>query len=124
MAMLLIYPPFVNMTAIIPPPGSPVEAVPQVLLLGRADGIMSTPSSTREIMSFPTGLQSLRSLEFVQYAGAPLDRLLGNQLAPYTTLTPGIGCTEAGYYFTEIRRHDKVDWDYFTMQPTTCGYNV
>lgn len=40
-------------------PEPPVEAVPDILCLDRADGILYTLWSTREIMPFPTGLQSL-----------------------------------------------------------------
>lgn len=115
--MILIFPPFVNMTTIISPPDTPVEAVPDILHLARADGILSTPISTREIMSFPAGLRSLQNLEFVHYAGGPLERRLGEQLTPYTKLAPLIGCTESGHHFTEIRPDDKEDWDYFSFQP-------
>lgn len=83
--------------------------MPDILCLGRADGILYTLWSTREIMPVPTGLQSLRDLEIAHYAGGPLERHLGTQMILYTNLAPLISCTKSGRHFTETRQGNKED---------------
>lgn len=63
-----------------------------------------------------SGLSALRSLDYVQYCGAPLGASIGAQLALYVRLAPSIGSTEAGPYIIELH-NSKTDWDYITFQP-------
>ena len=89
-------------------PEPPVEAVPDILCLDRADGILYTLWSTREIMPFPTGLQSLWDLEFAHYAEGPWSAVWGHKWS-CTNLAPLISCAKSGRHFTETRQGNKVD---------------
>ncbi|KAJ5799260.1 uncharacterized protein N7518_001328 [Penicillium psychrosexuale] len=117
MVMVLFIPPFINMTAILPPPDQSPENVAKILRYARADGALCTPLLLSQMLSFTDGVEALKSLEYVHYAGAPLARHLGNQIISDTKLAPLIGCTESGHHFTETRPDDKEDWDYFKFQP-------
>ncbi|KAL4971454.1 hypothetical protein BDW66DRAFT_163682 [Aspergillus desertorum] len=98
------------MTAILSPPDPSIEAVVDILHPARADGALFTPTGIGQMLSFPAGLKALQNLEFVHYVGAPLERRLGDQLTPYTKLTPVIGCTEAGYHLAR-RKHAGVTFE-------------
>lgn len=117
MVTVLLIPSFVNMVAILAPPEQPPEVVAKILKLARADGSISTPLLISQMLSFPEGWEALQGLEFIHYAGAPLERQLGDQITPHTKLAPLIGSTESGHHFTETRPDDKQDWDYFKFQP-------
>jgi len=114
--MVLFFPPFVNMTAILAPPDQSPETVARILRLARADGALCTPLLLSQMLSFEDGFEALKNLEYVHYAGAPLARHLGDQIISHTRLAPLIGCTESGHHFTQIRPDDKEDWDYFQFQ--------
>lgn len=62
------------------------------------------------------GLSALRTLNYLQYVGAPLGKKSGTLLSQYVRLAPSIGSTEAGGYFIELRA-DHEDWDYISFQP-------
>ena len=57
-------------------------------------------------------LQRLKPMEFIQWAGAPLDEATRNALCQHVTLCPAIGTAECGPYLINIC-DDPVDWAYF-----------
>ncbi|PYH83985.1 putative AMP-binding enzyme [Aspergillus uvarum CBS 121591] len=107
---------FVHMVAVVGPsaPPSP-QVVADILRYGRVDGALLTPALIDELCLIPSGLEALRNLKYVHFAGAPLSAKAGAQLAPHVHLVPCIGSTEAGGYFTTIQDKDR-PWDYITFQ--------
>lgn len=60
-------------------------------------------------------LQRLLALDFVQWAGAPLDEATGNELCRHVKLSPAFGTTECGPYFVRIC-DDPTHWQYYWFQ--------
>ena len=98
---------------VLGPPGKPPLAriASQVLQYSGAVGFAAPPFLIREFCQQPDMLQRLRTMEFVQWAGAPLDEATGNALCQHVTLCPAFGTTECGPYVTNIC-DDLVDWPY------------
>ena len=107
---------FVNMTSVIGPPAPPT---PQLLIdifrYGRIDGALLMPALIDQLCLLPEGIEALRELKYIHYAGAPLSAKSGNLLSPYTQVVPCVGSTEAGGYFTTIHQN-KDAWDYLSFQ--------
>ncbi|GAB1195654.1 hypothetical protein APSETT444_004916 [Aspergillus pseudonomiae] len=82
---------------------------------GRIDGALLMPALIDALCLLPEGIEALRELKYVHYAGAPLSAKSGNLLAPYTQVVPCVGSTEAGGYFTTIHQN-KDAWDYLSFQ--------
>ncbi|KAJ9193335.1 hypothetical protein DTO164E3_1939 [Paecilomyces variotii] len=116
MMMSLCMTSFVHMTGVIGPPGLPSpEVVMDILRFGRVDGALLTPALIDQLCLSPAGVQALRELKYIHYAGAPLSAKSADLLTPYVQVVPCIGSTEAGGYFTTI--HDNKDaWDYVAFQ--------
>jgi hypothetical protein len=60
------------------------------------DGIMDPPHTIVELYKDPETQALLKSLKFLVYLGAALDRKVGDDLCEYTKLTCVIGSTETG----------------------------
>lgn len=114
--MSLFTPAFLNMTCVVGPHGPPTPSViVDVFRHGKIDGALLIPALIDALCLLPEGLQALRELKYIHYAGAPLSPKSGNLLAPYVPVVPTIGSTEAGGYFTCI--HDQRDaWEYVAFQ--------
>lgn len=99
--------------------GSPDPAtaanVTQILEFGNVAGAILPPSLIEDICREPIGLERLRRLKYVYFAGAPLSRSIAEQLSDYGKLEPAMGSTEAGAYFLQIRNNS--DWDYYSFRP-------
>ncbi|KAJ5668962.1 hypothetical protein N7462_010032 [Penicillium macrosclerotiorum] len=116
MAMTLAMTTFLHMTAVLGPstPPSP-EVITNVLRYGNVKGALLPPILIDSLCLSPAGLQALRELKYIHFAGAPLSAKSGELLVPYTKVVPAIGSTETGGYFTAC--HDKADaWDFVTFQ--------
>lgn len=116
MLMSLSMPSLMHMTCVVGPPGPPA---PQVLVdifrHGKLDGALLMPALIDALCLFPEGLQALRELKYIHYAGAPLTAKSGNLLSSHTQVVPTVGSTEAGGYFTVI--HGNTDaWEYLSFQ--------
>ncbi|KAL4894247.1 AMP-binding enzyme [Aspergillus ambiguus] len=95
MMFALTWPVYLNMVAVIGPPTFPSpEAMVQVLEKGRTDGVLLPPAIVDAMCRTPSGLNSLRQLRYVYYAGAPLSAKSADLLTAYTTVGPAIGSTE------------------------------
>ncbi|RAL10367.1 putative AMP-binding enzyme [Aspergillus homomorphus CBS 101889] len=107
---------FLHMVAVVgpaAPPSPPVVA--DILRYGRVDGALLTPAIIDELCLIPSGLDALRQMKYVHFAGAPLSAKAGAQLSTHVHLVPCIGSTEAGGYFTTVQGKDR-PWDYITFQ--------
>ena len=114
--MVLSFPSFLHTTSVIGPTGPPSpQTLTEILHYGRVDGALLTPSLIDQLCLIPEGLASLRELQSIHYAGAPLSIETGKKLSSYTQIVPCIGSTEAGGYFTKIAQNDG-DWDYVAFQ--------
>lgn len=89
-----------------------------VIQYGNVRSALLTPALIEEICLSPDGLDALRRLEYVQYAGAPLAAKVGDLIVSHTNLAPTIGSTEAAGYITSL--HGKKDaWDYICLHERT-----
>jgi acyl-coenzyme A synthetase/AMP-(fatty) acid ligase len=101
-----------NTISVLGPSAPPnPENVLDVIKYGQIDTAVLTPALIEEICRSPEGLEALRKLSSVQYAGAPLAKQTGDLLASHTQVTMLIGSTEVGGY--HVMGHDKADaWEY------------
>ncbi|OAL49441.1 acetyl-CoA synthetase-like protein [Pyrenochaeta sp. DS3sAY3a] len=81
----------------------------KVLQMNKVDGIKCPPHTIHNLYKDPETRALLKSLEFVGYLGAPLDRAIGDDLCQYTRLTPLIGATENGDQLS-VRPLDRKLW--------------
>jgi acyl-coenzyme A synthetase/AMP-(fatty) acid ligase len=107
---------FVHMIAVIGPAGPPSpDIITEVLQQGRVEGALLPPVLIDALCLSPKGLQALRDLKYIHFAGAPLSAKSAELLTPYAQVVPCVGSTESGGYFTTI--HGKPDkWDYLAFQ--------
>ena len=107
---------FLHMVAVRGPAGPPSpKTITSILQYGRVDGALLMPSFIDLLCHEPNGLDALRGLKYIHYAGAPLSQKVGKQLTSHVRLAPSIGSTEAGGYFTKIRQTTS-NWDYVAFQ--------
>ena len=117
MTVTLQWTTFLNTTLVIAPPSTTTASqIVQVLELGRATGVIMPPSLIEDICRQPSGLDCLRKLDTVYFAGAPLPRRVAEKLVGHCKVQPGMGSTEAGAYFVQIRNDD--DWEYYCFRPS------
>ena len=91
------------------------DKVIEVLELTKATGVAMTPSGLQGVCSQPGGLERLRKLKYIYFVGAPLPWSIAEQLLGHCKVQPGMGSTEAGSYFLQIRNDD--DWEYYRFRP-------
>lgn len=110
---VLSMPASLNTVAVIGPSRFPSpEDMVQILDKGETDGILVPPAIIDAMCRMPSGLNALRRLKYVSYAGAPLSAKSADLLTPYTRVAPSIGSTEGGGYFTKIAPNKDVPYDY------------
>ncbi|KAJ5727944.1 hypothetical protein N7493_005764 [Penicillium malachiteum] len=110
------------------PPGKPPSA--DLLMTAIIQTKPSTgafvPSVLEEICNSSNGLETLSTLDFIVYGGAPLSRSCGDKVTRVTHLQVGIGSTEMMSVPCYLTR-DPADWEYFewsaefgvVMEPAT-----
>ncbi|OOG00366.1 hypothetical protein ASPCADRAFT_158331 [Aspergillus carbonarius ITEM 5010] len=122
MALSLSMTTFIHMTAVLGPSSPPTPAlIPSILHHGRATVAMLPPSLIDALCLTPSGLQSLRDLKYLHFAGAPLSAQTASLLLPHVPVIPGVGSTEAGGYFTAIHPHRTDAWDYLSFHSRHTG---
>ncbi|EHA18576.1 hypothetical protein ASPNIDRAFT_176195, partial [Aspergillus niger ATCC 1015] len=120
MALSLSMTTFIHMTAVIGPPSPPTPStIISLLHHGNVTTAMFPPSLIDALTLTPEGLSALRSLQYIQYAGAPLSPKTASLLLPHVPIFPAVGSTEAGGYFTELHPHRTDAWDYLTFNKHT-----
>ncbi|MCJ1250586.1 hypothetical protein MMC30_007814 [Trapelia coarctata] len=115
MTVTLQWPIFLNSILVVGPPTSSATSIAQVLEQGNANGALMPPSLISDLCRTPEGLQQLRKLDYLYFAGAPLPKSIADQLRGHVKLHPAMGTTEAGPYFTHITNTD--DWEYYSFHP-------
>ena len=105
---------------VLPPPGvsNTAELNMEVIKYGKPEVAFLPPSILEDISEQPEGLDILKKLDFVVYAGAPLAQAVGDKVCKVVKLQTMIGSTEAGIIDTFINE-DQADWMYFDWCPWT-----
>ena len=93
------------------------EIITQVFKHGNVNGAILPPSLLEEMTKNPDQLDCLKRLKYVQYAGAPLSKPIGNLFASDVELMPCIGSTETGPWLPKVR--DDGEWNYHTFSKGT-----
>jgi acyl-coenzyme A synthetase/AMP-(fatty) acid ligase len=81
----------------------------KIMSMNKVQGIRCPPFTVHGLCDDPEAKQMLKSLEFIVYMGAPLDRAIGDDLCQHTRLSPVIGSTENGDQIN-IRPADRKLW--------------
>ena len=76
------------------------------------DGFVGPPFLLREICNNPENLETLKSMKFIHWGGAPLDQKTGDTLCEHVKMASAIGTTESGPYFLRMSE-DPHDWSYY-----------
>lgn len=110
---LLCRAPLVILSSHKPPtPEHLIQAIKQV----RPSLALFPPSILEEIAIAPGGLDAIRLLESVFFAGGPLATGVGQKLISCTRLLNMLGSTENGICLSRVPI-DKHDWQYFELIP-------
>jgi acyl-coenzyme A synthetase/AMP-(fatty) acid ligase len=108
----MVTPVFCHTSPVILPHG--VSCTPAVfkklMTLNLIDGLFSPPHTIIQLYNDTEAQSLLKSLSYVMYIGAAMDRNIGNDLAQYTRMTTAIGSTENGPQHN-INPVDKMLWD-------------
>lgn len=98
--------------------GSPApttaDIAAQIMKFGNIASAILPPSLMEELCRNPVGLECLRRLKYIYFAGAPLAAWAAEKLSGYGKLEPAMGTTEAGPYFIQVR--DDNDWNYYSFR--------
>ena len=90
----------------------------QVLEYSNVDRAVMVPKMITSLCHHSkNSLDRLRTLKHIWFAGAPMDKATAAQLVGHTKLAPGMGTTEQGAYFLEVRNEDD-DWEYYRFRPS------
>ncbi|KAJ5718555.1 hypothetical protein N7488_004201 [Penicillium malachiteum] len=116
MLIILSMTTLIHTEAVIGPAGPPNPAtIAQVIKYGCVEGALLPPVLIDALCLSPDGIEALKRLKYIHYAGAPLSVKSGELLAPHVKLVPSIGSTECSGYFMVM--HGKPDaWDYLAFQ--------
>ncbi|KAL8834221.1 MAG: hypothetical protein Q9170_003852 [Blastenia crenularia] len=110
---------FLGATIVFGPTDQPptTEVLTKILDYGALDGIIVPPSMLENLCNNADSLAKVKQLKYVQYAGAPLIKEIGDKIANDVRLTAAIGSTEAGAWFPRV--HHDADWDYYSFMKGT-----
>lgn len=98
---------------VTPGPTEPYVAK-DVLRYSKAQGALLPPALIDGLCDDADGLQCLRNLDYLYFAGAPLTQRSAEKLVGDVAVKPAMGSTEAGAYF--IRTIDQDDWQYYSFR--------
>ncbi|KAL8668541.1 MAG: hypothetical protein Q9168_006833 [Polycauliona sp. 1 TL-2023] len=110
---------FLGSTIVFGPIDRPATAdvVSQILDHARLDGMIVPPSLLESLCGKADTLAKVKQLKYVQYAGAPLRKDVGDLIAGEVGLVSAIGSTEAGAWFP--RAQAATDWNYASFMKGT-----
>ena len=111
------------------PPSGPM--ISQIMEHQKLRAVFAPPVIVEQLMQEPKGLDQIRQLDFLPYAGGPLTSSTGNTISKVTSLCSSYGTTETGNITGLFPSQD--DWAYLDwhsaygvdMQPTVdCAYEL
>ena len=85
----------------------------EIMQLVKVDAASLPPSAIRELCKDAAYLERLRELEFVSYAGAPLEREFGDLLTDHMIVQAAYGSIETGGLPTYVYKREPRDWMYY-----------
>lgn len=109
---------FLNTVVVVGPANSgptTSASVGDILKFGDVAGAILPPSLIEPLCRDSRGLERLRQLKYVYFAGAPLPASAAKELVDHVPVHPAMRSTEAGAYFIKIRGDD--DWEYYSFRP-------
>ncbi|KAF1998814.1 putative AMP-binding enzyme [Amniculicola lignicola CBS 123094] len=89
-------------------------AILDTVRYGKCQALLSPPAHLEALVNDPLGLKTLRSLDYIYFAGAPLAKWAAEMLLGYTQLKAAIGSTEVGMYMVNCRGEE--DWEYYCFR--------
>ncbi|KAL8646101.1 MAG: hypothetical protein Q9210_006319 [Variospora velana] len=115
MAAVLQMTAFLGSTIVFGPKNRPTttDVVSQILTHTRLDGMLIPPSVLEDLCQNAEALTKVKGLKYIHFAGAPLNKEVGNLIAKDVHLLSAIGSTEAGPWFTSIRNDGVWNYDSF-----------
>ncbi|MCJ1347966.1 hypothetical protein MMC31_006196 [Peltigera leucophlebia] len=106
--------------SVLPPAADTVAQI--IIRHGAVESSLMPPSLIEDLCADPSSLELIRKqVKYIDFAGAPLRQRVGNLLAPYLRLMPGIGSTEARPYWPRARNDDlnpAEDWKWYSFRPS------
>jgi acyl-coenzyme A synthetase/AMP-(fatty) acid ligase len=105
---------FLNVVMVIAPPTNTTSEIIQTLKYSNVEGAIMVPVQIENVIREPSGLETLRKLNYIYFAGSTLPRSVAEKLVSHCKVQPGMGTTEAGAYFLQIRNED--DWEYYRFR--------
>ena len=106
--------------SVLPPPTA--DTVAQIIRYGAVESSLMPPSLIEDLRADPSCFELIRKqVKYIDFAGAPLPKRVGDLLAPYLRLMPGIGSTEAGPYWPRGRNDDPnpaEEWKWYSFRPS------
>jgi acyl-coenzyme A synthetase/AMP-(fatty) acid ligase len=109
---MIMAPAFMDCPCIMLPPDvlSPSPALfKRLMTLNQIDGIRGPPQTIVTLYENLETRAMLKSLKYLVYLGAQLDRSIGDDLCQHVRLTPLIGSTETGDQMS-LKPHDRKLW--------------
>lgn len=105
--------------SVLPPTA---DTIVQMIRHGAVQSSLMPPSLIEDLCADPSSLELIRKqVKYIDFAGAPLPKRVGDLLAPNLRLMPGIGSSEAGPYWPRARNDDPnpaEDWKGYSFRPT------
>ncbi|RPD70255.1 acetyl-CoA synthetase-like protein [Lentinus tigrinus ALCF2SS1-7] len=107
------------------PSSPPIVSTPDTLLdaaiVSKSDFLFCVPAFIEAWARDPENLPALTSFRTIIYAGAPLNKQVGDYLTNEgVKILTGYGLTETGAstkHFRELSQADSRDWEYITLSP-------
>ena len=96
----------------LPPSGSMIS---QIMEHQKLRAIFAPPVIVEQLMQEPKGLDQIKQLDFLLYAGGPLTSTAGNTISKITRLCSSYGTTETGNITGLFPSQD--DWAYLEWHP-------
>lgn len=118
MTVALQFTVFLGSILVVGPAGSgppQPSIVRDTIHYGAVQGALLPPVFIDSLCKDDTGLESLRNLQYLYFAGAPLIQKTAEKLLGYVSPKPAMGSTEAGAYFLQITGDE--DWEYYSFRP-------
>ncbi|KAF1956867.1 putative AMP-binding enzyme [Byssothecium circinans] len=118
MTVALQFPIFCGSVVVIGPAGSgptTPAAAREVMIQGQVQGSMLPTALIDGMCQTEEGLECLRNLDYLYFAGAPLSQSTVAKLSAHVPIKPAMGSTEAGAYFLQITGDE--DWEYYSFRP-------
>ncbi|GAB7350310.1 hypothetical protein MBLNU459_g0944t1 [Dothideomycetes sp. NU459] len=103
---------------VLPPLGRTPNAnlTIEMIQYGKPQCAFFPPSILEDIVDTPGGLETLATIDFILFAGAPLSKEIGDRIAKVTRIQTIIGSTEAAI-LDSLVSEDGSDWNYFEWTP-------